>query len=340
MKRGDFGVALLAMFVIGLIGLFTFPGRADAKAEYVMKVAIVAPPVQACGRFGAMLKENLEKATQGRIEVQDFPGGQLGSCIELANKASMNMIQVALPGCPAACSLGGNSMKLSLMTLPYIFRNYDDVEKFLQSDLVKELYDSTDHLNTTIVGFIDYGFACLATNKPVRKIEEIKGLKIRVPESYIQKSMTTAMGGSPTVIPFTETYEGLKRGIVDGIDQAWTTLWKAKLYEATPYVTDTAHWYGTFPVMINKTWLKSLPPELEAIVLRVIEETCIQERAASRAEEIEAKKVLAEKGVEIITLSPEETAKLVEMMKPVQAEFEDEIGKEYLQRVLSFMGHE
>lgn len=333
-KKGIFGVLILFAFACFL------PQGVYAKPEKVMKVAIVAPPLQACGRFGSMLKENLEKATQGAIEVQDFPGGQLGSCIQLANKASMNVIQVAIPGSPAAASLGADSIKLSLMTLPYLFKSYDDVEKFLASDLVEELYSSTDHLNTTIVGFIDYGFACIASNKPIRTVDDIKGLKIRVPESYIQKAITRSMGASPTVVPFTETYEALKKGIVDGIDQAWTTLWKAKLYEATPYVTDTGHWYGTFAVMVNKSWLDSLSDDLKKTVLDVMKTTCKQERLASRAEEKEAKKVLAEKGVEIIQLPPDETEKLIKMMDSIHEEFEGKIGKDYLKKVYDLLGYE
>ncbi len=339
MKLGVSGkTVLLLMMLVSLLAV-GLVGEASAKAEFIMKVASEPPPVQACGRFGFMLKENMAKATKGRVEVQYFPGCQLGACIEIANKTSMGVIQACMAGTPGTASLGKGAIRLTMMTLPYMFKDRETFEKFLASDLVEEMYHALDHLNVLTVGFTDYGYASLFTNKPIDKLSELKGVKLRVPESYIQKAITTAMGASPTVIPFTETYEALRRGIVDGIDQAWSTLWKAKLYQATPYVTETNHWFGTFTVMISKRWLNKLPKDLRATVIQVTKDTCKQARLASAKENAAARAALAKAGVKVLHFSPEDSAKFHLMMNKVHTEFAPKIGEAYLKKVYKLVDY-
>jgi tripartite ATP-independent transporter DctP family solute receptor len=182
------------------------------------------------------------------------------------------------------------------------------------------LMDELASQNITGLGFWELGFRQLTNNvRPVAKVEDIAGLKIRVVQQPVMIDLFNALGANAVPMPFPEVYPALETGAIDGQENPFANILASKLYEVQKYVTVTNHVYNPQIVLVSGKLWGTLNDEERQLLQQAAAEARDFQRAASRAASADAKAQIAAEGVEITELAPEEVAKLRELAKPVVA---------------------
>lgn len=207
--------------------------------------------------------DRLKECSNGRLQGRNFPDGQLGGFIDLIDGNRQGTYEITMGGFDVE---GAAAPDLSALSLGWVFQDYDHVERVIDEmmdEMSKRLDEAT---GVTVVAMGDEGWRTLFANRPVRNLEEVQGLKIRVPQAEIPLGMWSAIGANPTPVPFTEVYSALQTGVIDAGEGAISQIDEWGFYEAAPHITQTHHWYNIKPVRVNSAWLNSLPEDLQACV--------------------------------------------------------------------------
>lgn len=218
----------------------------------------------------AFFKEELERRTNGRIEVELFFGGVLGSERELMDMAALGALQGTRGGWFADAN-----PKYKLFTLPFLVDGWDQAMRLVNSEFTHEINEDARangwHVPAT---GISLGFrAHTNSQRPIRRPDDLKGLRMRVPpqEVYIQTAL--AFGANPQEIAAVEIYQALQTGRVDGQDNPPANIWDYKIHEVSTYMTVTNYATGPDPFLVNLKWYESLPEELQKVFDAVARET-------------------------------------------------------------------
>src|SRR5262249_49705080 len=177
--------------------------------------------------------------------------------------------------------------------------------------------------------YYELGFRQLTNSKrPIAKVDDIAGLKLRVIPNPINIDWVKALGANPTPLPFPELYSALEQGAVDGQENPVATIKGAKLYEVQKYMTLTNHQYNPQSVVISKKFWDSLSSGDQKILKDAAAESALYQRTQSRAQLAAGMEDLRKAGMQIADLPPAEVAKLREKMKPVIAKNSASVGED------------
>ncbi len=208
--------------------------------------------------------EKIMERSNGNIEIQVYPGGQLpigkDSMEQVANGA--NWISV-----DGLNFIGDYVPDFNAINGPMLYKSFDEYLAMTQSDLVKKLKGEAEEKGIKVLS-LDYlfGFRSMLTDKVVKTPADLKGLKIRVPNSQLYMYTLEAMGANPTPLPFTEVYSGIQQGVVDGLEGSLMTIYGTKIYEVRKNVSLTNHLLGVSAVSISKTVWEGLSENQRTII--------------------------------------------------------------------------
>jgi tripartite ATP-independent transporter DctP family solute receptor len=235
----------------------------QAQAQTVLKMAFMAPP-QDWGPTADRLNQLVSEYTKGRYQIKWFGGGQLGNFSQ--NYAGIKTGQIDMMMCDyGSLNLVKGGKDFNILTAPYLFRDQNHLRKFVRSPLFKEMIQKVEKDG----GFKYLGYIkdrvpreLTTTNKRVLKVEDMRGLKIRVPEFKTTIETMKAWGAAPTPIPFPELYTSLKQGVVDGQENGWDGIVTAKFYEIQKYamVIDYIR-SGVIVLIAADHWTKMKPDD-------------------------------------------------------------------------------
>jgi len=247
-------------------------------------------------------KQELEKKSGGRIRVENYFGGILGTEREMADAVAIGALQGTRGG-----MFEDASVKFNIVLLPYLVEEWDEAICLVRSSWMMEIAAEGRRRGFHIPGVgISQGFRAHGSNKrAIRTVEDFQGLKIRVPGSQeVFHRMENALGANPQGIAQAETYSALRTGVVDGTTAPPSDLWDRRQYEVLKWITIDTHATGPDPLMVNLTWYQRLPADLKHLFDEVAVETMAysDELYSKSEEEIIAR--LAE-DVEIIRPAPE-----------------------------------
>jgi len=259
---------LLAMAILVVFSCFVFSLSYAAEEPIVLKLAHAdALDVFTSRKHAQCITfRNLVNARSGgRIEVQVFGGGALGGEREYVESIMTGTVQAGI----ASGVMGGFFPEAMIINVPYLFPSAPIAWKVLEGPfgqkLSKMLLEKTGLRN---LAFSEVGFRNFTNSKrPIRTPADMKGLKIRVQENPLFVTMIKALGGSPTPIAWTECYTALQNKVVDGQENPVGTIVYANFQEIQKYLTLDGHVYGADWFVINNKFFKSLPEDLQYIVL-------------------------------------------------------------------------
>jgi TRAP-type transport system periplasmic protein len=245
-------------------------------------------------------KEVVEAKTNGAVKVEIFPNAQLAP-------SESEMIQGVRLGTATMCVLSAGAMGVfvpdfQVMAVPYIWRNLDHMKKVTRGELGANLSDqAVQKLGVRVLdGARLYGDRLLTTKaKAVKTPEDLKGMKIRVPEIPIYLETIRAMGGSPVAVATSEIYTALGTGVADGQENPPVSILTWKLYEVQKHLMMTAHITQNQVMLMNEAFWKGLGPELQGIVQAAAWESGDHETAMALKMNQEALGSLKAKGMEI-----------------------------------------
>lgn len=269
--RRHFVAAALAVATVGLPHL--------AGAQTILKAADVHP----AGYPNVVAIENLgkklEAATNGRYQLKMFPGSVLGGEKEMVEQTQVGAIQIARISLGV---LGPVVPDVNVFNMPFVFRNEAHMRKVIDGpigdELLKKISDSPAKLIG--LGWMDSGSRSLYTKTPVRKMEDLKGQKIRVMGNPLFRDMMTAMGGNPISIGHPEVFTALQTGVVDGAENNPPTLFTSNQYTAgIKYYTQTQHLIIPEIFVMSKVDWDKMTPADQALMRQFSREAQLEQRA-------------------------------------------------------------
>lgn len=263
--------SVFLVVVVLLVGMFVF---AETKPEYVLRFSTVAAPTQPQVLAMEKFAEVVEELSGGKIKVEVYHSGQLGD--------QKTQLLAIMRGDLEMCSDAAPSWFADLAAMPefsvfeaaYAFRDLDHMYRVMTSKMVQGLFDKlAAKTNLRVLDVWYLGTRELNFTKkvgPVKKPEDLKGVKLRMPNNKTFLHMARALGASPTPMSFTEVYLALKTGAIDGQDNPLPTDYSAKFCEVTHYIVLTDHQIGMIcPVISEKLW-QSMPEEYRNYIKRAM----------------------------------------------------------------------
>ncbi|MFP8967405.1 TRAP transporter substrate-binding protein [Pokkaliibacter sp. CJK22405] len=281
------------------------------------------------GQGALMFKKLVEERLPGKVEVQVYPNSSLfgdGKEMEALLLGDVQMIA------PSLAKFGQYTKKLQIFDLPFLFNDINAVDRFQHSDAGQGLLHSMESNNITGLGYWHNGMKQLSANKALHEPKDARGLKFRVQSSEVLEEQFKALKANARKMSFSEVYQGLQTGVVNGAENPWSNIESQKFYEVQKYITESNHGVLDYMLITNTKFWNGLPPdirtELDKIVVEVTDE--VNKEAAELNDKAKAK-VVAAGTSEVIELTPEERGKWVEAMKPVWKKFEGDIGSDLIE---------
>ncbi len=299
-----------------------FAVTANSQEKYLFRYCHSQPEQHPRSKSMIFFKEEVEKRTNGRIKVENYFSAVLGTEFEVQDMVATNALQGTRGG-----GFTNANKKYSLFMLPFLVEDWDQALKLFASDFVKKINEEAKINGYHIPACgISQGFRAHTNNvRPIESPDDLKGLKMRVPQQEVYVINASMLGVNPQELAYSEVYMALKLGVVDGQDNAVSNNWDYKVYEVQEYLTITNYAMGPDPFMVNLEWYNTLPDYLKNIFDEVAVETMKYSDQLNREKETEYLKLLSEK-LKTNYVTPENLDKFREATKPVYQYF---IDKEY-----------
>ncbi|MFS2004778.1 TRAP transporter substrate-binding protein [Duganella sp. CT11-25] len=305
---------------------------AHAQAPIVIKfshvVATDTPKGQAAERF----KQLAEKATNGRVKVEVYPNSQLYKDKEELEALQLGAVQMLAPSLAKFGPLGVKEFEA--FDLPYIFPSKTALYNVTEGEIGKGLMKKLEPKGITGLAFWDNGFKVMSANKPLRAPADFKGLKMRIQSSKVLDAQMRALGANPQVLAFSEVYQALQTGVVDGTENPPSNMYTQKMHEVQKYVTVSNHGYLGYAVIVNKKFWDGLPADIRAALDKAMKDATTFEKAIAQRDNDLAMDAIKKTGkTEIYTLSVKEQAEWRKALLPVQQSMEGRIGKDLISAI-------
>ena len=316
---------------------FVFSASASAQAPIVIKFSHVVTNETTKGKGALKFKELAEERTKGRVKIDIFPNSQLYKDKEELEALQLGAVQMLAPAVSKFGPLG--LREFEAFDLPYLFDNAAELDKVTQGPIGKGLLKKLETKGIVGLAFWDNGFRNMSANKPLRKPEDAKGLKFRIPSSKVLEAEIRALGGLPQVMAFSEVYQALQTGVVDGTEATFSNIYSQKLHEVQKYITLTEHSALLYAVIVNKKFWDGLPADIRTTLEGAMKDASKYAHDLSQKENDESVEGVKKSGKsQILTLTAAEKAEWKKAMVKTHKEFEDKIGKELLSGIYKETG--
>jgi tripartite ATP-independent transporter DctP family solute receptor len=308
-------------------GLMAAPaGAADIQTRNIkVGIGLTAdhPQGQAVTKFGELVSQK----SDGKIKVKLFAGGLLGNDVSMVSSLQGGTQEMTIPDTSTLVGIAGLK-EFGLINLPFVLNSSQEADELLDGPWGQKLMAKLPEKGLVGLGFWENGFRQISNNRhPINKAEDISGLKLRVIQNPLFIDTFKALGANALPMPFPEVYTALETGTVDGQENPLATLIASKFYEVQKHTVISNHIYSVWAFLISKKFWDKLSPDEQKILTEAANEATAFERKTIRAFDATALEEIKAKGVQVTTLSDEETAKLRELTKPVSVKYTQEFGE-------------
>ncbi len=307
-------------------------GNALAQNPIVIKFSHVVANDTPKGKAAERFKELAEKATKGRVKVELYPNSTLYKDKEELEALQLGAVQMLAPSLAKFGPLGVKEFEV--FDLPYIFQNRDVLHRVTEGRVGASLLAKLEPKGITGLAFWDNGFKVMSSNVPMRVPADLKGKKLRIQSSKVLDAQMRAMGANPQVMAFSEVYQALQTGVVDGTENPPSNLYTQKMHEVQKHVTVTNHGYLGYAVIVNKKFWDGLPADIRTELNTAMKSATQYANAIAQIENDTALEAVKKSGkTTVYHLTDKERAEWTKTLLPVQREMEGRIGKELIQSV-------
>ncbi len=318
-------VSVTAGFLLGAAG---FSLAEPIKIRFSHVVAPTTPKGQAADMFARLANERLK----GKVEVQVFPNSQLYTDKKVLDALSSGSVEMAAPSTAKFTSW---VPQLQLFDLPFMFKSREVLYQAVDGEVGQKMFKLLGKKNMLGLAMWDNGFKQIGNNiREIKKPADVSGIKFRIMSSKVLESQFKTVGGNPQVMPFSEVYSGLEQGVIDGQENTWSNMYSKKFFEVQKYITETNHGYLGYFVVTNAQFWEHLPPDVRTELESILKEVTawIRENAYKINQDMK-QKIIDSGKTKVTTLTEEEKDAFRKAFKPVQDEFRDVIGAEYIDAV-------
>ncbi|MET3696999.1 tripartite ATP-independent transporter DctP family solute receptor [Bacillus oleivorans] len=306
------------VLVLGACGGSEAGGNGDE--EIVLKFGHVLAPDHPYNLAAEKFKEILEENAPQPVKVEIFHSSQLGSERDLTEGLQLGTVDIAIaPG-----TISTFEPKMGVLDLPYIFRDKEHAYKVLDGEIGQELAKDLPSIDLRLLSYWENGFRHVTnSSKPIVTPEDLKGVKIRVPENSIYVDSFKTWGANVTTMAFGELFTALQQKTVDAQENPLALIATNKFYEAQEYLSLTGHFYGPAHVIISEHTWKKLSPEMQEAVQKAADEARDYERQLLADKDAEYLETLEAEGMKVNEVDLEAFQKASE---PVWEMYRDEYG--------------
>lgn len=280
------------------------------------------------GIAAELLKTRVNEEMDGTMCMEVFPNSTLYTDEQVIEAMLRGDVQMAAPSLSLFESI---TKAYRLFDLPFLFDDIEAVDAFQASEEGRAMLDKMQRRGVQGLGFWHNGMKQMSANKPLLEPSDAEGLKFRVQPSDVLVAQMEALGASPQPMAFAEVYGALQTGVVDGQENTWSNIYGQKFFEVQDGITETNHGVLDYMVIASSDFLDSLDPEVREQLVTITEEVTAERNAAVAEVDAEARQAILDAGGEIRELSDEQRAAWVETMKPVWAQFEEEVGADMIE---------
>ncbi len=299
-------------------------GRKEAAEEtdapeyvltYAENQAEDYPTTKGAYRFAELVKER----TQGKIIVQVNAEAALGdeqSVVEQMQFGGIDFTRASIS------SMGEFLPKMNVLQMPYLYTGPDHMWKVLDGKIGDEFLDSFEEIGLIGLSWYDAGARNFYNSvRPVQKLEDLEGMKIRVQESRMMGRMVELLGASSVPLTYADVYSALQTGQIDGAENNWPSYESEHHYEVAKYMTVDEHTRVPEVQIISKATWEKLTPEYQSVIRQCARESAEYERMLWSQRSEESRKKVIDAGCEVVELSPEEKLRFQEAVTPIYSEF-------------------
>jgi C4-dicarboxylate-binding protein DctP len=330
MFRRNFLAAAIAAALLPLAPAF-------AQSPVVIKFSHVVAENTPKGKGALKFKELAEKATGGKVKVEVYPNSTLYKDAEEMNALQLGSVQMLAPSLAKFGPLGVREFEV--FDLPYLFDSYDELNKVTAGAVGKQLFQKLESKGIVGLAYWDNGFKDMSANKPLRKVADFRGQKMRIQSSKVLDSQMRALGAVPQVMAFSEVYQALQTGVVDGTENPPSNLYTQKMHEVQKYLTLSDHGYLGYAVIVNKKFWDGLAPEIrKQLEGAMVEATKFTNDIAKKENEDALAAVKKSGRTEIITLTPAEKTEWKKALIKVHKDAESRVGKDLIDSIYKATG--
>lgn len=308
-----------------------------AQDPIVIKFSHVVAPDTPKGKGADKFKELAEKYTDGAVTVEVYPNSQLYKDKEELEALQLGAVQMLAPSLAKFGPLG--VQQFELFDLPMLFNGREDLRKITEGDVGRELLDMLEPKGITGLAYWDNGFKIMSANSPLMTPDDFLGLKMRIQSSKILEAQMQALGAVPQVMAFSEVYQALQTGVVDGTENPPSNMYTQRMNEVQTHATLSRHGYLGYAVIVNKAFWDGLPSDVREGLDKAMAEATEYANGIAEDENNMALQAMMDAGTtEFHELTEEERAEWYETLRPVHDEMADRIGADLLQKVYDALG--
>jgi C4-dicarboxylate-binding protein DctP len=325
------------LLAIAAAAIFATPSAVMAQAPIVIKFSHVVAADTPKGKGAVKFQELAEKYTNGKVKIEVYHNSTLYKDKEELEALQIGAVQMLAPSNSKFGPIG--IKEFEVFDLPYIIPNLAALRKVTDGPIGQRLLKLLDSKGMTGLAYWDNGFKQMTANKPLHVPADYKGLKFRIQSSKVLEAQFRALGAVPQVTAFSEVYQSLQTGVVDGQENTASNIYTQKMHEVQKYLMMTNHGYIGYVVVVNKKFWDGLPADIRNELDKAMKEATIFANKSSEAENATALEEIKKEGkTQFIIPTAEEIAQMRKAMEPIYADMAARVGKSLIDEVIATAG--
>jgi TRAP-type transport system periplasmic protein len=315
-----------------VVAAFLLPATAEAQIKertlrFGQQNVATSPPGLGMAKFA----EIVAARSGGKLNVRQFAGGQLGGDVQTLSAVQGGTVDFTVLN---SGLLVGIDKRFAALDFPFMFNSAEEADKIVDGPIGQKLHASLADKGLVGLSYWELGFRNVTNSKlPITKIEDFKGVKLRVLQSPLFIDLFNTLGASTVPLPFPELYGALEQKVVDGQENPFPTILGAKLNEVQKFVSETRHIYNAQSFLISKKTWDDMSAEEKKIIQDAANEAGAFQRKTSRDAMATALDTLKKSGMQHNTLAEAEMARIREAVKPVIAKYAKEVGEDLVKEM-------
>ncbi|MGF6528852.1 TRAP transporter substrate-binding protein [Variovorax sp. PvP013] len=311
-----------------LLGTLIITGAGGALAadikERTIKYAVIYDLKHPQGLGAEKFAELVGQRSGNKIKVKLYPSGQLGGEVQVVSSLQGGTIEMSAMATP---QLVGNIKEFAALDLPFLFNNEKEVDVVVDGPVGKQYLDRLPAKGLVGLSWFEHGFRNLTNSKrPVTKLEDIQGLKLRVQQNAVAIDTFNALGANAVPMSFTELYSALEQKAVDGQENPFSSIETAKFFEVQKYVSVTKHNYTPLILLASKKFWDTLSPDEARILKDAALEAAVYQRRVNREFNEKSLQALKAAGMQVTNIAPAEMDRIRTKVQPVVEKYSKQVG--------------
>ena len=250
------------LLAVAAAAILVVPAAVQAQSPIVIKFSHVVANDTPKGKGALKFKELAEKYTDGKVKIEVYPNSSLYKDKEEIEALQLGSVQMLAPSTAKFAPLG--IREFEALDLPWLFKDDETYSNAMKGTIGKWLFQKLEAKGITGLAYWDNGFHMVSSSRPLMKPEDFKGLKFRISGSKIADQYFRLMGSIPQIMAFSEVYQALQTGVVDGCENTASNYLTQKFYEVQKDITVSYHAHLQYAVIVNSKFWSGLPPDIRA----------------------------------------------------------------------------